>query len=92
MSEVDASDEKATAFRGFSAIVAQNPQAMEKSLLSYFEAIAQYEDMNLNSPVKKALHEVFQNVSAGLGEHCSGSLLTATAGSRLVQADDATIR
>ena len=63
MIEVDASEEKGTAFKGFSMIVAQNPQAMEKVLKDYFIAIARYEDMNLQSPIKQELHEIFQNVS-----------------------------
>jgi len=43
-------------------IVGQNPHAMEKVLLDYFAAIAQYQDMNLRNPIKQELHEVFQNV------------------------------
>jgi len=62
MIEVDASEEKGTAFKGFSMIVAQNPQAMEKSLKDYFISIARYEDMNLRSPIKQELHEIFQNI------------------------------
>jgi transportin-1 len=62
MIEVDASEEKGTAFKGFSMIVAQNPQAMEKVLKDYFIAIARYEDMNLQSPIKQELHEIFQNI------------------------------
>ncbi|OAQ93805.1 importin beta-2 subunit [Purpureocillium lilacinum] len=60
--EVDPSEEKATALKGFSMIVGQNPHAMEKVLLNYFAAIAQYQDMNLRNPIKQELHEVFQNV------------------------------
>ena len=63
MEEVDTTEEKATAFKGFSMVVGQNPQAMEKSLLQYFRAIARYEDMNLKSPIKQELHDMFQNVS-----------------------------
>ena len=66
MIEVDASEEKGTAFKGFSMIVAQNPQAMEKSLKDYFISIARYEDMNLRSPIKQELHEIFQNVGLAL--------------------------
>ncbi|KAF7559845.1 hypothetical protein G7046_g4308 [Stylonectria norvegica] len=61
MDDVEPTEEKATAFKGFSQVVAQNPQAMEKSLMTYFVAIAQYE-LSLKSPVKSDLHEVFQNV------------------------------
>lgn len=63
MQEVDPSEEKATAFKGFSIVVGQNPQAMEKVLMDYFVSIAQYQDMNLRNPIKQELHEVFQSVS-----------------------------
>lgn len=62
MRDVDASEEKATAFKGFSIVVGRNPQAMEKVLLDYFTSIAQYQDMNLRNPIKQELHEVFQGV------------------------------
>ncbi|RDA91948.1 hypothetical protein CP533_1341 [Ophiocordyceps camponoti-saundersi (nom. inval.)] len=62
MEEVDPSEEKATAFKGFSMVVGANPQAMEKVLMSYFAAIARYQDLNLRNPIKQDLHEVFQNV------------------------------
>jgi hypothetical protein len=63
MDDVDASEEKATAFHGFTMVVAQNPQAMEKDLLHFFTAIARYKDLKLRSPTKLNLHDVFQNVS-----------------------------
>ncbi|KAK9422170.1 putative Importin N-terminal domain-containing protein [Seiridium unicorne] len=59
MDEVDPSDEKATAFRGFTAIVEQNPMAMEKSLLHFFTSIARYRDLKLRSDTKSGLHEDF---------------------------------
>ncbi|KAM6516057.1 hypothetical protein FALCPG4_014242 [Fusarium falciforme] len=62
MDEVEATEEKATAFKGFSMIVGRNPQAMEKALLDYFTAIARYRDMSLKSPIRQELHDVFQNV------------------------------
>jgi transportin-1 len=62
MSEVEATEEKATAFKGFSMVVGRNPQAMEKELLNYFTAIARYRDMSLKSPVRQELHDVFQKV------------------------------
>ena len=64
MDEVDLTDEKATAFRGFTLVVEKNPMAMEKSLLHYFTAIAQYRDMRLRNPNKTDLHEDFQKVRA----------------------------
>lgn len=63
MDEVDPSDEKATAFRGFTAIVEQNPMAMEKSLLHFFTSIARYRDLKLRSDAKHGLHDDFQKVS-----------------------------
>lgn len=62
MDEVDLTDEKATAFRGFTLIVEKNPMAMEKSLLHFFTAIARYRDMRLRSQNKTDLHEDFQKV------------------------------
>jgi len=62
MTDVDPSEEKSTAFKGFTAIVAQNPQSIESVLLDFFTAIAQYEDMDLHSPEKRELHEAFQNI------------------------------
>ncbi|KAI0006925.1 armadillo-type protein [Xylariaceae sp. FL0662B] len=62
MDEVDPSDEKATAFRGFVAIVEKNPMAMEKTLLHFFTAIARYRDLKLRSETKNDLHEAFQKV------------------------------
>jgi len=62
MDEVEVSDEKATAFRGFTLIVEKNPMAMEKSLLHFFTAIARYRDMRLRSQNKTDLHEDFQKV------------------------------
>ncbi|ORY71887.1 armadillo-type protein [Pseudomassariella vexata] len=60
MDEVDPSDEKATAFRGFTVIVEQNPMAMEKSLLHFFTSIARYKDLKLKSDTKNGLHDDFQ--------------------------------
>ncbi|KAL1882983.1 hypothetical protein VTK73DRAFT_505 [Phialemonium thermophilum] len=62
MDDVESSEEKATAFKGFSMIVGQNPQAMEKVLLHFFTSIARYQDLNLQTPIRQELHEVFQNV------------------------------
>ncbi|KAK7954933.1 hypothetical protein PG988_015627 [Apiospora saccharicola] len=62
MDEVDPSDEKATAFRGFCVIVEQNPMAMEKSLLHFFTSIARYREIKLRSDTKNGLSEDFQKV------------------------------
>jgi HEAT repeat protein len=66
MQEVDPTEEKATAFKGFTMVVGQNPQALEKVLLEFFVSIARYQDMNLRNPIKQELHEVFQNVSPSI--------------------------
>lgn len=63
MNEIDPSEEKATAFKGFSMVVAQNPMAMEKDLLRFFTSIARYRDLKLQNPIKRELHEALQNVS-----------------------------
>ena len=63
MDEVDPSDEKATAFKGFTTIVEKNPMAMEKSLLHFFTAIARYRDLKLRNENNSGLHKVFQDVS-----------------------------
>ncbi|KAK4114887.1 ARM repeat-containing protein [Canariomyces notabilis] len=62
MDDVDPSEEKATAFKGFSMVVAQNPQSMEKDLLHFFTSIARYQDLKLSNPIKRELHDVLQNV------------------------------
>ncbi|KAK3325391.1 armadillo-type protein [Apodospora peruviana] len=62
MDEVDPSEEKATAFKGFSMVVSQNPQSIEPVLMHFFVAIARYEDLKLQTPAKAGLHGVFQNV------------------------------
>lgn len=66
MVELDCTDEKASALKGFTMIVGQNPQAMEKSMLAYFQCIAQY-DTRLPSDNNRELHELFQKVSAIYG-------------------------
>ncbi|EFX01344.1 importin beta-2 [Grosmannia clavigera kw1407] len=62
MDGVDPTDEKATAFKGFTMVVSHNPAAMEKVLLHYFRSIARYQDIALLNPIKQDLHEVFQNI------------------------------
>lgn len=62
MDEVDPSDEKATALRGFVQVVEKNPQAMEKSLLHYFTTVARYRDLKLRNNAKNALHDEFLKV------------------------------
>lgn len=62
MTELDCTDEKASALKGFTMIIGQNPQAMEKSMLAYFSCIAQY-DTGMPSDVNRELHDLFQKVS-----------------------------
>ncbi|KAH6626809.1 armadillo-type protein [Chaetomium sp. MPI-SDFR-AT-0129] len=62
MEEIDPSEEKATAFKGFALVVAQNPQAMEKDLLRFFTAIARYQDLKLQNTLKQELHDILQSV------------------------------
>ncbi|KHO00542.1 Armadillo-like helical [Metarhizium album ARSEF 1941] len=62
MKRIEPTDEKASAFKGFSMIVGRNPQAMERVLLDYFVAVAQYEDSELQNPLKQELHGVIQHV------------------------------
>ncbi|KAK3308234.1 armadillo-type protein [Chaetomium strumarium] len=62
MDDIDPTEEKASAFKGFSMVVAQNPQSMEKHLLRFFTSIARYRDLTLQNPMKKELHDVLQNV------------------------------
>jgi transportin-1 len=80
MDDVDPSEEKASAFKGFSMVVGQNPQALEKTLLHYFTAIAKYRDLNLQKPLLQELHQVFQHVSRSPTTirmtKCFGLLLT----------------
>lgn len=63
MKKIDPTGEKASALKGFSMVVAQNPEAMESVLLNYFVAVAQFQDFELQSPLKEELHEVCQHVS-----------------------------
>ena len=64
MEDVIVTDEKDTAFKGFTNVVAQNPQAMEKVLLQFFKAIAQYgDDLTYPNPLRGELKKAFQDVS-----------------------------
>lgn len=64
MGELDSTDEKASALKGFTMIVGQNPQAMEKSMLAYFQCISQY-NTRLPSDINRELHDLFQQVRLG---------------------------
>jgi transportin-1 len=58
MEEVDLTEEKVSALKGFTAVVARNPAAMEKVLLQYFKTIARSTEART-----KGLHDDFQSVS-----------------------------
>lgn len=62
MDEVDPSEEKATALKGFCNIVALNPQSIEPVLLHFFTSIAKYHDLKSRNPIKQDLHDAFQNI------------------------------
>lgn len=62
MDDVNTSEEKATAFKGFARIVAQNPAAMENSILHFFTAIARFPELKYKTPMRSELAEAFQNV------------------------------
>ncbi|KAI9865537.1 MAG: hypothetical protein M1824_002277 [Vezdaea acicularis] len=64
--KVDETDEKGTAFQGFTMIVNQNPQAMERCLLTYFHAIATYEKvLRPKTHASEVLKPLFQQTLAG---------------------------
>lgn len=71
MSTVDYTEEKASAFKGFTMTVGQNPQAMEKDLVRFFNAIARdcssdnHHNPNLQpkTQLSEDLHALFQQVS-----------------------------
>lgn len=62
MSEVEPTEEKSTSFKGFTMVVAQNPQAIENVLPQFFVSIARYPDMDARSSVNNELHQSFQEV------------------------------
>ncbi|KAK4226880.1 importin subunit beta-2 [Podospora fimiseda] len=62
MDEVDPSEEKATAFLGFSNVVILNPRCLEDVVMHLFSSIAGYRDLRMRNPIKQELHDGFQNV------------------------------
>ncbi|KAK4163538.1 importin subunit beta-2 [Cladorrhinum sp. PSN259] len=62
MDEVDPTEEKATAFKGFSNIVVLNPRSLEDVVVHLFSAIAGYRDLRLRNPIKQELHDGFQSI------------------------------
>jgi len=68
MSTVDYTEEKASAFKGFTMTVGQNPQAMEKDLVRFFTAIARdcssdahyKSNLQPKTQLSEDLHTLFQ--------------------------------
>ncbi|KAI9863437.1 MAG: hypothetical protein M1813_003879 [Trichoglossum hirsutum] len=64
--KVDFTDEKATAFEGFTMVVGQNPHAMEKCLAKFFKAIAGYKGTLVsNSRTRDILIPLFHQILTG---------------------------
>ncbi|KAI9783346.1 MAG: hypothetical protein M1839_003880 [Geoglossum umbratile] len=64
--KVDFTDEKATAFEGFTMVVVQNPHAMEKCLAKFFRAIANYKGTLVsNSRTRDVLIPLFHQTLTG---------------------------
>lgn len=63
MAKIDFSREKASSFLGFNQVVQQNPQALERCLSEYFNAIALFPSKSMNTPEYSELQRSFQQVS-----------------------------
>lgn len=62
MSKIDFTREKASAFLGFNNVVMENPQAMESSLVDYFQAIASFPSKSLTQEEYRDIQTSFQRV------------------------------
>jgi transportin-1 len=63
MDSVEETDEKTSAFIGFTMIVGRNLQAMERDLAHFFVAIARYKEINNpQKPQTETLHTLFGQV------------------------------
>lgn len=63
MDSVEHTDEKSSAFTGFTMIVGRNPQAMERDLAHFFTSIARYQhDLAHGNPYKSELQTLFAQV------------------------------
>jgi transportin-1 len=61
---VDYTIEKATACKGFTLCVINNPQAIEKDLAQFFSMIARYKmDDSMKTPLTADLQQIFKHVS-----------------------------
>lgn len=64
MDAVEYTEEKSTAFMGFTMTVGRNPQAMERDLVHFFTAIARYKhDFEAMNSFKENLQVLFTQVS-----------------------------
>lgn len=74
MDSVEHTDEKSSAFTGFTMVVGRNPQAMERDLAHFFTSIARYQhDLAHDNPYKSELQTLFAQV-------CLTSILTSPHG------------
>ena len=62
MSKIEFTREKASAFLGFNVVVMKNPQAMESSLVNYFQAIASFPSKSLSQEEYRDIQSSFQQV------------------------------
>jgi hypothetical protein len=62
MSKIEFTREKASAFLGFNTVVMKNPQAMESSLVDYFQAIASLPSKSLSQEEYRDIQSSFQQV------------------------------
>ena len=69
METVDYTEEKASAFMGFTLIVGRNPQALEKDLIHFFRVIARYfQRMSFyKTDYHDELHALFVQVMLSIG-------------------------
>ncbi|CAI7671587.1 hypothetical protein N7533_005980 [Penicillium manginii] len=65
MSKIEFTREKASAFLGFNTVVMKNPQAMESSLVDYFQAIASFPSKSLSQEEYRDIQSSFQQVLQG---------------------------
>ncbi|KAJ5997852.1 hypothetical protein N7522_009512 [Penicillium canescens] len=65
MDKIDFTREKASAFLGFNQVVMKNPQAMESSLVDYFQAIATFPAKSLAQDEYREIQVSFQQVLQG---------------------------
>ena len=65
MSKINPTEEKASAFLGFNAVLVKNPRAMEASLNDYFTAIAAFPKKEMSAIEFRQVRESFGNVIQG---------------------------